>query len=228
MTRFRSMRNLILGALASTTVLTSTGCSVDDRSRTDAEAGRVAEDSIVRDPAVAAIDAAYRRRVEEMKRTFPIGLDVCDVAPDVDRAIDTIRRWPRPLMQGDDGCVLAMIDSLSERFVRTGDDRYLEALDSLGMYSDGYVGEALSEHANAMAARRTDRFFAYVLDERRAQPPVAWQFASWNQVEFEDRPASPKRAQLTSAINDSLADLPLTGAQRARLDSILREAKLID
>jgi hypothetical protein len=47
------------------------------------------------------------------------------------------------LLRGDDNCVLALIDTVCGEIVRTGDRRYLVALDTIATNSDGYVSEHL-------------------------------------------------------------------------------------
>jgi hypothetical protein len=49
----------------------------------------------------------------------------------------------KKLLQGDDVCVLVLIDSVCSDIIRTGDRRFLVTLDTIATNSDGYVSEYL-------------------------------------------------------------------------------------
>lgn len=69
----------------------------------------------------------------------PLPLDTCHVALQLDVHLSTIVKHPRQFMNMDDYCIYMMIDSLSTKAVRTQEELYLVALDSIYLLSDSYT-----------------------------------------------------------------------------------------
>lgn len=68
----------------------------------------------------------------------PLACKILDGFPE---SIREINGNSRLVLNGDDSCVLRLLDSLSGRFVADQENVYMAALDSLARVSDGYVSE---------------------------------------------------------------------------------------
>jgi hypothetical protein len=71
-----------------------------------------------------------------------MGQNVCDI---IKRPLNcsVVEKNVKKLLQGDDDCVLALINSVCSDIIRTGDRRFFVTLDSIATNSDGYVAEYL-------------------------------------------------------------------------------------
>jgi hypothetical protein len=180
------------------------------------------------DPRTKEIVVADEARVMEMERTAPAGLDACVVAGHVTAALDTIIRWPRPLIDGDDGCVLAVLDSLADGFAKTVDAQYLEALDSISRFSDGYVSEAIWNLSDTIFAQAPRSFIGYLHERRLKRSPLEWALIGNWQLDFDESKDSVERKRLLlDRIRRLAARDSLPASLAAHLDAILREARLI-
>lgn len=178
---------------------------------------------------VEAINDAHDARIAEMRRTAPPGLDACGVAGHVSDALDTIMRWPHPILDGDDACVLAILDSLASGFASGGDDRFLQALDSCRAYGDGYVGEAFADLVDTTLERRPVGFVRYLYRNRTVRSGLEWSLVESWQSRFESTAdSSTAKATLLAEIRATVPADSLTTDERAYFETMLKQARLAE
>jgi hypothetical protein len=92
----------------------------------------------------------------------------------IKRPVDcnAIERNVKQLLKGDDNCVLALIDTVCGEIVKTGDRKYLIALDTIAMHSDGYVSEYLLDIGVKLYYKRLP-LLAHYLTTRDLKNPGA-------------------------------------------------------
>ena len=97
------------------------------------------------------------------------GPNACDL---IKRPVDCgiIEKNVKKLLQGDDNCVLALIDSVWADFVRTGDTRYLVAIDTIASNSDGYVAEYLLDIGVTLFYKRLPNLARYLVGRDSKNP----------------------------------------------------------
>jgi len=101
------------------------------------------------------------------KRTT--GPTACDL---IKRPVDcgVIEKNVKKLLQGDDDCVLALIDSVCGDFVSTGDRRYLVTIDTIAANSDGYVAEDLLDIGVTLFYKRLPELARYLVGRDLKNP----------------------------------------------------------
>lgn len=72
----------------------------------------------------------------------PLG---CETLAGFPRSMDILQNKTREVLNGDDSCVLSLMDSIYLSYIATGDEKFMEGLKSIGGVSDGYVGEYLMD-----------------------------------------------------------------------------------
>lgn len=90
-----------------------------------------------------------RAFVKEKKESVIVKLEIinsqkdCEVIRNIDLHIDDIIDDPNAYVNDkiSDNCVLALIDSINMRAIRTDKDEFLKALEAICNVSDGYVSE---------------------------------------------------------------------------------------
>ncbi|MBC8144966.1 MAG: hypothetical protein H7X80_05225 [bacterium] len=191
---------------------------IDSNAVTDSASGAVD---------VTTVNSARAARVDEMRRTAPPGLEECRIANHVTIALDTIMRWPALVIDGDDQCVLRILDSLAAGFNASGDGRYLQALDSCQSYSDGYVADAIGEIAGTLFTANPVRFVRYLHTQQPASGLESALVGNWT-FRFGESPDSTKlKTRLLEQIRKELPSDSLTADERAYFENVLRSARLM-
>jgi hypothetical protein len=226
MTTTRRSRNILLLLLALfLAALMAVGCRRDDAvidlEARDSASGTAAGDS-------AAITTTHRDDSGVAAAVAPSGFDACNIQKHVTAALDSIMRWPRQTLAGNDTCVLNVLDSLAESFAASGGMRYLAALDTCGNYSDGYIGEFYSDVAGRLWSARPAELVRYLHAGGRPESQLRTSLVEQWRRDVEESPDSASVKQRTlSGVRSMLPSGSLTPAEHAYLDGILRDARLI-
>lgn len=79
--------------------------------------------------------------VSKVKALSSTDNGVCEMLKDIPNSINTIKNNSRTIKDSNDSCVLGLLDSLTNRFIKESDLKYIVCLDSISRISDGYVSE---------------------------------------------------------------------------------------
>jgi hypothetical protein len=91
--------------------------------------------------------------------------NVCDI---IKRPLNCsqVEKNTKTLLQGNDNCVLALVDSVYSNIARTSDRRYLVTLDTITAHSDGYVTEYLDEVFVKLFFKQLPLTIHYLMEQR--------------------------------------------------------------
>lgn len=103
-------------------------------------------------------------RIKETEKVnFSIEDSSCIYLKNIDFYLNEITVRPRKWMIGDDNCVLGIVDSLALKFIRTNQNVYIVALDSISNTGDGYIGEYLWSIYFSIFNNSTKSFIKYAV-----------------------------------------------------------------
>jgi hypothetical protein len=96
------------------------------------------------------------------------GQTVCQIAQKPIKYIDYITQNPKLIFNSSSNpsCVLALVDSLSDHYIKTGNPESLIALESIGKISDGYLSEFYDETSQNILFGRFDGFLHYLYQQK--------------------------------------------------------------
>lgn len=61
-----------------------------------------------------------------------------------------------------DSCTLSLLDSLKGKYLATNNNKYLDVIDKVAIYSDGYISEYLDDIVENFTIRNTENFIKYL------------------------------------------------------------------
>jgi hypothetical protein len=172
----------------------------------------------------ASADADTPVRAASDAKSKPV--DACELQSSVSSSLDVIMRWPRQVISGHDTCVGAVLDSLADGFVRTGDDRYLQALDSCSAYSDGHVSEYLGGVAARLLEDRPADFLSYLARRTSPAAPIGDRLIGEWRIELSGGDSSEARSALREKIRDQVSTASLPKRERDHLAKLMRDARV--
>jgi hypothetical protein len=190
------------------------------------------------DPAVNVDSTAAPASVEHpppvsawdsIRATAP-PIDPCEVARHVTISLDSIRRWPLRISREADpqdtseDCRFVILDSLVEGFVRTGDDDYVAALDSLSQWSDTFFAEAFGDVVERLIERRGPDFVAYLAAHRAGPSPLEAELVERWMQDGSATDTAEGKTWVLSRVRASVPDTALAADARSHLETMLRRA----
>jgi hypothetical protein len=226
MNRIQRARNVLLLLLTAFIVaLVALGCSRSgEASSDDADAYRNSTGGPARMTLGADTESVAPGATARAPHTGAMA-DPCMLFGNVERALDTITSSAGALLRGEDSCVIAMIDSLVGRFVASGDERYLVAIDSCWSNSDGYVSDYLTEVADTLFAKRADGFAGYMSKHREPAAPIEELLVHAWRLRVDGRSDSVQiKRDIASDARRHIAEEHIAGERRAAVERALRDA----
>lgn len=92
---------------------------------------------------------------------------------------DSIAGRTRYMLNGQDSCVLALIDAVADRFIATSERRYMVLFDSIANVGDGYVAEYIGAVSEKLFMEATDGYLDYVRSSRQREGLAEWLEIEW-------------------------------------------------
>ena len=129
----------------------------------------------------------------------------------IEKNLDVIRKNADEILKGYDNCVIALMDSLTLKFIKSNELKYIETLDSICRVSDGYVGEILAEECEELFYKNFKGFFQYLYRHRNDnncfENQLVWEI-SLEMNMAEDREKAKR--EVDSYLKDKIRELKLS------------------
>ncbi len=138
-------------------------------------------------------------------------IDACEIMKNVDKNLDVIKKKPREILNGDDNCVLRLLDSLTYKFINKKDMMYLEVLDSICQVADGYVGEAYWDIGIELFYKNFKGYFQYLYRHQNTENCLERVFVEAVSVEMnmaEDRERA--KQEIDTFLRNKIIELKLS------------------
>lgn len=96
----------------------------------------------------------------------PFQIEACSSLGYFEKSIDTVLANPQGIRLGNnDSCVIAYLDSLTERFIKNASNRYISALSVIYRVGDGYVAEYYDDIMIRLLDRAPEQTLDYICSE---------------------------------------------------------------
>jgi hypothetical protein len=151
----------------------------------------------------SSVVTVKRPSVEDSVRVYP-----CRLLATFPNSLSEIAQNPRLLINGEDSCVLGILDSVAGRFISEGDSVYIGCLDRIADVSDGYVSEYLSDVLVKLFRERPAELMRYLYRHRTGDTSHLEKHLIWA---LRDNISYPASASLTANQIDSIVDGQTSG-----------------
>lgn len=153
--------------------------------------------------------------------------EFCTMLNNVSANLKRITQNPAVIKNAPDSCVLALIDSVSGRIIKTKDEQALKCLDALGKVSDGYVSEYITEKTLKIFYEAFPFLFSYLSSNKNSSLEQFLVDAVSMEISDADD-EDEKKTQLNAFVKKQVKDSKLPQEYLSYWKSVILKAKDID
>jgi hypothetical protein len=161
----------------------------------------------------------------------PSGQNACElIKGPLDCSI--VEKNVRKLLQGDDNCVLALIDSVCSDIIRTGDRTFLVTLDTIATNSDGYVAEYLLDIGVKLFYEKLPLLTHYLIGRDLKKPGAIERLMVESMSMYLTTSNAPdkKREKIKSFVEQQRIEKKISDQEYAYLENLMKrfDPKMFD
>jgi len=149
----------------------------------------------------------------------PLG---CETLAGFPKSLDVLCSRTREVLNGDDSCVLTLVDSVCQSYITTGNEKFMEGMKSIAGVSDGYISEYLTDVMRETFMKRPVGCiqFLHQSDTGRLRQYLIW---GMNMMIFNPSGIIISRQEIDSVVDAQLRGTELSRPEKRYLSNLRKE-----